>query len=80
MSQRPADVSHTILTQSKDHVIFYIGSYDHPYFKKYKIPIEDYVATEEEAKQGIKKHLDHKYNFVIWWNQREIIPYNKLSI
>jgi len=68
ISQRPADVSHTILTQSGDHVIFYIGGYDHPYFKKYNIPIEDHID-----------HLEEKYNFVIWRNQQEIERYNKLS-
>jgi len=42
MSQRPADVSHTILTQCRYHVIFRLGTYEIPYFARYKIPIEDH--------------------------------------
>lgn len=67
ISQRPADVSHTILTQSKDHVIFYIGGYDHPYFSKYQIPIKEHIG-----------HLEQPYNFVVW-DTKEITKYNKLS-
>lgn len=68
MSQRPADVSHTILTQSHQHVIFYVGSYDHPYFENYDIPIEEHMT-----------HLETEYNFVIW-DKRTITAYNKLNI
>jgi len=42
ISQRPADVSHTILTQSQFHVIFKLGTYETPYFERYKIPIEEH--------------------------------------
>ena len=69
ISQRPADVSHTILTQSQDHVIFYVGGYEHPYFRNYHIPIEEHIS-----------HLEKDCNFVIWWNQKEITEYNKLHI
>ncbi len=56
ISQRPADVSHTILTQSMYHVIFFVGDYDHPYFRKYGIPIEEHM-----------EHIEFRsYRFVIW--------------
>lgn len=67
ISQRPADVSHTILTQSFEHVIFYIGDYDHPYFKRYNIPIEEHMD-----------HIEYKsYRFVIW-DGTNITRYNKV--
>lgn len=68
ISQRPADVSHTILTQSYEHVIFYVGDYDHPYFKKYNIPIEDHM-----------EHIEYQsYRFVIW-DGTTITRYNKVQ-
>lgn len=42
ISQRPASTSHTILTQSPDHVLFKCGAYELPYFQKYDIPIEEH--------------------------------------
>ena len=67
ISQRPADVSHTVLTQSMYHVIFYLGDYDHPYFKKYQIPIEEHM-----------EHIEFKsYRFVIW-DGTKMTRYNKV--
>ena len=71
MSQRPADVSHTILTQSLDHIIFYVGNYDHPYFKNYKIPMEehiDHLMTDGKP--------NHNY---VHWNGYEIEEYQALT-
>jgi hypothetical protein len=68
LSQRPADVSHTILTQSFEHVIFYVGDYDGPYFTKYGIPIEDHM-----------EHIEYKsYRFVIW-DGTKITRYDKVQ-
>ncbi len=68
ISQRPADVSHTILTQSYYHVIFYVGEYDHPYFRKYDIPIEEHM-----------EHIEFKsYRFVIW-DGHTITRYDKVK-
>jgi len=78
LSQRPADVSHTVLTQSQDHVIFYVGGYDHPYFKKYQIPIEDHMNHLEQTVMIDGKEV--QANFVVWEKQDEIVEYNKLSI
>ncbi len=78
MSQRPADVSHTVLTQSDDHVIFYMGGYEQPYFQTYKIPIQDHM--EHLSTEYIIDDKDMKLNFVIWWGQDEIEEYNKLNI
>ena len=55
ISQRPADVSHTILTQCRYHVIFRLGQYEIPYFERYKIPIEDH-----------KEWLKQNYHFCIF--------------
>lgn len=55
ISQRPADVSHTILTQSAYHVIFKLGTYEIPYFQKYKIPIDEHIEW-----------LKQDYHFVVW--------------
>ena len=55
ISQRPADVSHTILTQSEYHVIFRLGTYEIPYFKRYGIPIE-------EHEEWLKK----EYHFIVF--------------
>jgi hypothetical protein len=68
ISQRPADVSHTILTQSFEHVIFYVGDYDGPYFTKYGIPIEEHM-----------EHIEYKsYRFVIW-DGTTITRYDKVQ-
>jgi len=58
ISQRPADVSHTILTQCQHHVIFKLGTYEMPYFERYHIPIEDHIEW-----------LDKDYHFVIFDGQ-----------
>ena len=55
MSQRPADVSHTILTQSKYHVIFRLGTYEYEYFGRYHIPVEEF-----------KEHISKDYHFIVW--------------
>ena len=55
MSQRPADVSHTILTQSKYHVIFKIGTYEYEYFSHYHIPIEEF-----------EDWIASPYHFIVW--------------
>ena len=68
ISQRPADVSHTILTQSYYHVIFYVGNHDHPYFEDYDIPIEDHIEFIEFR----------SYRFVIW-DGHNITRYNKVQ-
>lgn len=44
MSQRPGLVSHTVLTQSYYHVIFELGDYEIPYFRDYRIPIEEHKS------------------------------------
>ena len=55
MSQRPADVSHTILTQSKYHVIFETSGYEYEYFRRYHIPID-----------AFKGWTAKKYHFAVW--------------
>lgn len=55
MSQRPANVSHTILTQSKFHVIFKVSGYESEYFSRYHIPVEEH-----------EEWLEKDYHFIVW--------------
>lgn len=55
ISQRPSDVSHTILTQSQNHVIFKVSPYEVPYFEHYHIPIEEF-----------EEHIKKDYHFVVF--------------
>jgi len=55
ISQRPADTSHTILTQAQDHVIFKCSTYEAPYFQKYRIPYEEFSDW-----------LDKNYHYVVF--------------
>ena len=55
ISQRPSDVSHTILTQSKNHVIFKVSPYEVPYFTHYHIPIDEF-----------EEHIKKDYHFVVF--------------
>jgi hypothetical protein len=54
MAQRPALVSQTVLTQCYYHILFECGRWEEPYFKNYKIPIEE-----------IKDHLEKPYHYCI---------------
>lgn len=63
ISQRPADVSHTVLTQSRTHVIFQLGVYEKGYFEAYGIP-----AFEE----AIEEHLAKNYHYIIIHDKGEI--------
>ena len=67
ISQRPADVSHTILTQCANHVIFKVSPYEVPYFTHYHIPIEEF-------EDWIKKD----YHFVVFdgYSIKEAYPIN----
>ena len=40
ISQRPAMVSHTTLSECEEQYYFYFDTYDQPYFKKYKLDLE----------------------------------------
>jgi DNA helicase HerA-like ATPase len=44
LSQRPQNVSSTIINNISHQVIFRTGGYESPYFKTYKIPIEEHEA------------------------------------
>lgn len=67
ISQRPADTDHTILTQSKLHIIFNMGDYESSYFRNYNIPIEEN-----------KSHLDKEYHFITW-NQKNAERYKPIK-
>jgi hypothetical protein len=62
-SQRPADVSHGILSQCSTHIIFKVNRYESPYFQRYKIPVffdKDNDPTNkwlnEKGRDGKNKH------------------------
>ncbi len=57
ITTRPAEVSHAILTQSNNHFIFKISPYEIPYFKKFKIGVEE-----------LQKHLEKPYHFIYYDN------------
>jgi DNA helicase HerA-like ATPase len=41
LTQRPQNISSTIINNAQNQIIFRTGPYETPYFKGYKIPIED---------------------------------------
>lgn len=71
ISQRPADVSHTILTQSRQHIIFRLGQYEKGYFDTYKIPI---FKDSEYA-----EWLERDYHFLVY-DQRTLEKYPPVEI
>ena len=55
IGQRPAEISHTIITQCNTHIYFKLGQYELKYFHRHGIPIEKH-----------KKHLKKKYHFIVF--------------
>jgi DNA helicase HerA-like ATPase len=41
LTQRPQNISSTIINNAQNQIIFRTGPYETPYFKNYRIPIED---------------------------------------
>jgi DNA segregation ATPase FtsK/SpoIIIE-like protein len=60
ISQRPAEVSHSILANCPTHVIFKTGQYELPYYQRYHIPI----FKDEDA----QRHLQKKYCFIVFYD------------
>jgi len=60
ISQRPAEVSHTILANCPTHVIFKTGQYELPYYQRYHIPI----FTDKDAQEWITR----KYHFIVFYD------------
>jgi len=58
ISQRPAEISHTILVNCSSHVIFMVSEYETEYFRNYGIPITE----DSEAWNWIQK----RYHYVIF--------------
>jgi len=57
ISQRPAEVSHTILNNCSAHIIFKLSSFEKTYFTTYRIPI-----FETDKEEWIKQ----QYYFVVF--------------
>ena len=68
MTQRPASLHNTTLTQAKNHFFFNINFYETPYFSKFKLPFEQ-----------IEEHIKQDYHFA-HWNGKEFIKYQPLNI
>ena len=49
LTQRPQNISSTIINNVQNQIIFRTGPYETPYFKTYRIPIED---EQEWLKKG----------------------------
>lgn len=65
VSQRPAEVSHSILANCSTHVIFKTGQYELPYYQRYHIPI--FSRREgEESKEEL--WLKKKYHFLVFYD------------
>jgi len=67
ISQRPALVSQTLITQSTYQVIYRCGSYEIPYFERYGYPITEY-----------KDWLDKPYHFILD-DSKDIIRMNPIK-
>lgn len=70
ISQRPADVSHTVLTQSHVHYIFDLSGYEKAYFQAYGIPM-----FEEDVMEWIRQDFHYvKYEKGVITKYEPIIP------
>jgi hypothetical protein len=61
ISQRPADVSHGILSQCPTHIIFKVNRYESPYFQRYKIPV-----FFDDKNDPTNQHLNKSYHFAVF--------------
>lgn len=55
LTQRPQNLSSTIINNVQYQVIFQTGNYETPYFKTYKIPIDEHAA-----------HLNKPYHYILY--------------
>lgn len=69
ISQRPSLLSHTVLTQAKNTVIYRLSDMEFPYFREYHIDIEAH-----------KEHLNKDYHFILKNHKGEMIKYNPIKI
>ena len=68
ISQRPALVSQTLITQSDKQIIFRCNSYEIPYFEKYGYPISQYLDW-----------LNQDYHFILD-DGRDIVRMNPIKL
>lgn len=68
VSQRPAEVSHTLLVNCSTHIIFRLSSYERGYFDRYKIPIFAEPEYFNHINQGWGKGKNPKdrYHFLVF--------------
>lgn len=55
ITQRPAALNQTILTQAENHFFFNVNLYETPYFDRFKLPFQE-----------IEGHIRKKYHFAHW--------------
>lgn len=70
ISQRPADVSHTVLTQSDIHYLFFLGDYEKGYFQAYGIPV-----FSDDVMEWIKQDFHY-----IKYERGEVTKYEPIQI
>jgi hypothetical protein len=59
LSQRPAQISNVLMTQSAEMVIFFVNM-ESQYFKNYEIPIE--IILQNIAKNGLYSFCSYDFN------------------
>ena len=81
ISQRPAEVSHTVLTQSPQHIIFFLGKYEKGYFDNYDIPIfkNDEYADWISRGWGRGEDKRNRYYFLVY-DQVELEKYPPVEL
>lgn len=68
ITQRPALLNNTVLTQAKNHFIFNINFYETPYFSKFKLPFDE-----------IEEHIKNDYHFARW-DGKQFTKYAPLNL
>ena len=68
ITQRPASLNNTILTQASNHFFFNINFYETPYFDKYKLPFDE-----------IEEHIRKEYHFA-HWDGKQFTKYKPLDL
>jgi hypothetical protein len=58
ISQRPAEISHTILVNCHEHIIFQVSQYETEYFSTYHIPVFDVPEADAWVKRS--------FHYLIW--------------
>jgi len=81
ITQRPANISKTLASQSKTHIFFDIGEFEAAYYKKHQLPYEKILNSlykKDETGEWVRKAP--YYAFVVYQRGRGLSRPIKLSI